>query len=559
MNENNLNTPTIAGTEETAAEDPTASDAEATTAAATAPAAATAVAGSGFTAPTKFVNLNNLNAFESQLFLYIMFFGESIVYTIDKMVNCLVNRIGGVRYGFDDIGAGSLFADVFKSQVRYVPERKMWYCYDGKKWVPNYGAAMEKCKLLALCLEIAIKRLVNIDSESPAYKTINKYLNKWLSRRGREAILKDAETVYPISMADFDKNPLLLNCQNGTLNMVSGEFRPHNADDLLTKIAGVAYDSTAVCPRWEEHVREIMMGDQQRMLFLQQALGYALTGDTRHECFFILYGPTSRNGKGVTMETFRALMGDYARSARPETITQKQTVNSSGPSEDLARLAGARFINISEPDKKMVLSSALVKTLTGNDTIAARYLHENSFEFRMQGKLFINTNYLPQVADATVFRSKRVKVIPFERHFEANEQDQGLKAFFAQPQNLSGILNWCLFGLVSLYQNGFIECASVQLATEEYEEDSDKVSLFITDALEESSGSELFTETVYNEYKQWCMNNGHMCSSLRNFKRDIVSRVQVVRKRPAGDPKANPRSIIVGYKRKGLNFGPQPM
>lgn len=116
------------------------------------------------------------------------------------------------------------------------------------------------------------------------------------------------------------------------------------------------------------------------------------------------------------METFMRLMGDYGKTAKPDTIAQKQTVNGSGPSEDIARLVGVRFVNIPEPDKKLVLSAALVKTLTGNDTVTARFLNENSFEYRPQFKLFINTNHLPTVTDVTLFSSGRAKIIPFERH-----------------------------------------------------------------------------------------------------------------------------------------------
>ena len=145
--------------------------------------------------------------------------------------------------------------------------------------------------------------------------------------------------------------------------------------------------------------------------------------------------------------------------------TQKQTVNSSGPSEDIARLAGARVVNISEPDKKMVLSAALVKTLTGNDKITARFLNENSFEFYPQFKFFINTNHLPKVTDVTVFSSGRVKVIPFERHFSEAEQDKGLKKKLAQVGNLSGILNWCLDGLRLAQETGFDPPSAVLAAT----------------------------------------------------------------------------------------------
>lgn len=478
----------------------------------------------------------------------IMLGDRSMLDCFGEATDCFV--LGGThaRYALNSIGISNMFADAYQEELRCVEGRNVWYCFDGTRWRENNGAAMEKCKLFVQIIAALVRFASQSDSER--YKPVRKMAQKWLERSGREQLLKDAATVHAISMSDFDKDPFLLNCRNGTLNMRTGDFRPHDPKNLLTKMANVNFDPNAYCDRWSQHINEVMMGDPDKVLFLQQALGYALTGACNYECFFILYGPTSRNGKSVTMETFATLMGDYARAARPDTIAQKRSANGSGPSDDIARLAGARFINISEPEKQMVLSSALVKTLTGNDTITARFLHENSFDFKLQGKLFINTNHLPRVTDATVFRSERVKVLPFERHFEEHEQDKGLKGQFAQPQNLSGILNWCLQGLYSLYQGGFVDCPSIKLATEEYKLNSDKVSLFIEDTLEESPGSELFTETVFEAYKKWCENNGHHCGAQRTFKQDMAAHAKIVRKRPTGQPGVNARSMILGFKFK---------
>ena len=234
----------------------------------------------------------------------------------------------------------------------------------------------------------------------------------------------------------------------------------------------------------------------EKAKYLQKAFGYALTGNTRYECLFILYGATTRNGKGTAMETFLRLMGDYGKTARPETIGARFQPNGNAPSEDVARLNGARFVNISEPDKKLTLSAALVKSLTGNDTITARYLHENSFEYRPQFKMFINTNYLPQITDLTLFSSGRIKTIPFERHFEEWEQDKKLKELFAEPGNLSGILNWCIEGLRLLETEGFKEPQAVRDATSEYEHESDKIALFMEECLQEEKGALCRTSAV---------------------------------------------------------------
>jgi len=451
------------------------------------------------------------------------------------------------RYGWNDIGNGNLFADWYKDVARYVPERKAWFCYDGRVWQPDVGGVkvMEWCKNLAGTLT---NYALSIDDEKTKKDYIS-FISCWQRRARRETILKDAATVYPAYWKAFDADPMLFNCLNGTLNLETREFKNHNPAQMLTKISGVNYIPDARCERWERFVSEVMERDEEKALFLQKALGYSLTGDTRHECFFILYGPSSRNGKGTAMESIITMLGDYGRSAKPETISQRPTANGGNPSEDIARLSGARFVNVSEPDKKMVLSAALVKTLTGNDTITARFLHENSFEYRPQFKLFINTNHLPTVTDTTLFSSGRVKVIPFEHHFTEAERDPGLKAQLAKPESLSGILNWCLDGLWLMNETGLDVPEAVQIATDEYKQHSDKMGRFLSEEMEADPLAEARTEEVYTRYQQWCIRNGHGVDNMWNFKSMLENVTTVKRKRPQGEGKAaNPLSVVLGYK-----------
>ena len=287
----------------------------------------------------------------------------------------------------------------------------------------------------------------------------------------------------------------------------------------------------------------------EKTKYLQKAFGYALTGNTRYECLFILYGATTRNGKGTAMETFLRLMGDYGKTARPETIGARFQPNGNAPSEDVARLNGARFVNISEPDKKLTLSAALVKSLTGNDTITARYLHENSFEYRPQFKMFINTNYLPQITDLTLFSSGRIKTIPFERHFEEWEQDRKLKELFAEPENLSGILNWCIEGLRLLEAEGFAEPQAVRAATAEYEHESDKIALFMEECLQEEKGALCRTSAVYEAYTRWCEGNGFYAENTRNFRSMLAGYGRVERRRPSAHEEKT--TVLVGYRIRG--------
>ena len=143
-------------------------------------------------------------------------------------------------------------------------------------------------------------------------------------------------------------------------------FQSICSEDKLTKITPVKLDPQVRCKRWDSFIYEITSGDAERAKFLQKILGYGLTGDTRHECMTILYGASTRNGKGTLCESVLKVFGSYGCSSKPETIAMKNSTNSSQPSEDIARLAGVRFVNIPEPGKGLVLNAAQVKSMTGN-------------------------------------------------------------------------------------------------------------------------------------------------------------------------------------------------
>jgi len=448
------------------------------------------------------------------------------------------------RYPNTDIGNSRLFSDYYNRVARFVPERKLWYIFSGKRWEPDVGGlkAMELCKTLAD--ELMVYAL-NIADEQTRKEYIDQ-CKKWQVRRNRETILKDAQGVYPIPMEAFDADPFLFNCQNGTMHLRDTRFLPHDPEDKLTKISGVAYDPSVRCDRFDAFVDEIMSGDQDRSRFLQRTLGYGLSGDTRFECLFILYGATTRNGKGTLMESVLRVMGDYGSTVRPETISMKQNVSSQNPTEDIARLAGIRFANISEPSRGLLLNAAQVKSMTGNDTLNARFLHENSFDFQPQFKIYMNTNYLPVVTDMTLFSSGRIMIIPFERHFEENQQDKTLKTLFMQPRNQSAILNWLLEGYQAVAAEGLTMPESVRFATDRYRHESDKVGLFIEDEMQPIPNAEERTSAVYDRYKKWCDANGCFPENTRNFKQILAMYGRVDRKRPhAGGSET---TMFIGFR-----------
>ena len=460
-----------------------------------------------------------------------------------------------LKYSFDDKGNGDLFADLFKNKIRWNTTARSWYQYDGRIWKEDAGGmyAARLAKDLADCL---IRYSTTLTDERQRMGYLH-HVIKLGNLRSRNAMLDDARDKYYISADQLDTDDYLLNCQNCVLDLRTFRTMPHDPDQLLSKICNVEYIPGIRCDRWQHFIEEVLTVepgsdqehiDKDKAVYLQKIIGYALTGDTREETCYILYGQTTRNGKSTLVETISYMLGDaagYALNMKPETLAQKQNNDSRQASGDVARLKNCRFLNAAEPPKRMLIDVGLLKTLLGRDTITARFLHQNEFQFVPKFKLFMNTNFLPLITDDTLFSSGRINVISFDRHFGPSDQDKSLKEKLRTPEALSGILNWCLDGLRMYQREGAIPPQSVISATDEYRQSSDKVGNFIAERLEPVPGVNMAAKDVYDEYQRWCRDNGYGQENKGNFYADL--RAKGLLKQSGTVAGRTVRGVVPGY------------
>ena len=316
-----------------------------------------------------------------------------------------------------------------------------------------------------------------------------------------KALVELAEFHLPVLPAAFDQQPLLLNVANGTVDLHTGIFHEPQREDLLTQLAPVVYDPDATCPRWEAFLMRIMGDNVELVAFLQRAAGYALTGDTREEVIFILYG-TGANGKSTFLEVLRALLGDYARQADFTTFLARR---SDGVRNDVARLAGARFVTAVEAASGRRLDEALVKQLTGRDRVAARFLYQEYFEYAPEFKLFLATNHKPVIRGADEGTWRRIRLIPFAVTIPAAQQDRTLRATL--KEELPGILNWAIQGCLTWQRDGLGEPEAVQQATAAYRTEMDILADFLEACCVPDPDAFITSRDLYEAYQAWCGEN----------------------------------------------------
>jgi len=299
----------------------------------------------------------------------------------------------------------------------------------------------------------------------------------------------------------FDRDPMLLNVENGTLDLRSGELLPHSSENRLTKMCPVEYDPEAEAPRWGVFLERILPNPDVRA-FVQRAAGYSLTAETGEQCLFILYG-TGANGKSTFVETMMKLLGDFALRTPTETLLAKRET---GIPNDVARLQGARFVAASETEQGRRLGEAKIKELTGGDTIAARYMRAEWFDFRPVAKIWLSTNHRPQVRGTDEAIWRRIRLIPFEVTIPEPERNPMLPA--ALREELPGILNWALEGAVEWQRLGLAAPPAVQAATQEYRSNEDTLADFLAEHVVADPRGMTSAKNLFSTYKKWAETMG---------------------------------------------------
>jgi len=309
--------------------------------------------------------------------------------------------------------------------------------------------------------------------------------------------LAESEPGIPIAPDQFDTDPWLLNCLNGTIDLKNGELRPHNRDDLITRMVPVEYDAKATCPLFLKFLDRIMGGNQSLISFLQKILGYSLTGSTREQCLFFLYG-LGANGKSTLLNIVQSLWGDYATRTSSETFLAKKP--GSIPN-DVAALRGARLAIAVEVEQGRRLAEVLVKEMTGGDTISARFMRAEWFSFKPQFKILLAANHKPIIRGTDFAIWRRIRLIPFTVQIPKEEQDRDL------PEKLSaelpGILNWAVAGCLQWHFGGLELPKEVDDATQDYRAEMDVLGGFIAERCIVDPGADATAAELYKSYTVW--------------------------------------------------------
>jgi P4 family phage/plasmid primase-like protien len=421
-----------------------------------------------------------------------------------------INIIG--KYRLTDLGNSERLVALHGKDFRYSYPMRKFLVWDGTRWNPdNIGRLRQMCKDVVLIMYAEAAKL-NDEADRKA-------LSRWAmmsetTKKSRD-MLEFAQSVpgIPILPEHLDQNIYLINCLNGTVDLKTGELKPHNRDDLITKIAPVNYNPDALCPTWLDHLYKIMAGNTELIRFLQKAFGYSITGDTSERKLFIGHG-IGANGKTATHETIALVLGDYATRTPTETILIKRN---EGIPNDVARLKGARFVYASEAEQGRRLAESLVKDLSGGDAITARFLHQEWFEFHPEFKVWLATNHRPVIYGTDQAIWDRIRLIPFEVRIPEAERIPKSALMEIFKAEADGIFSWLVHGCLAWQREGLGCPDEVKTATESYRNEMDALGDFINDVCVTGEMVEVKIKDLYEAYEKWADESGEKVISKKLF------------------------------------------
>jgi putative DNA primase/helicase len=425
-----------------------------------------------------------------------------------------------------DAGNARLLVKLFGAQLRYVASWDQWLINKGTHWVADDTNEVERyAKLIAGSLYSA----AGYEEDSDRRRALSRWAMQSESARAIRDMVKLARSERGVAARaeDFDRDPWLLNVQNGTLELDirrtpdrRPRLRAHRPEDLITKLVSVAYDPAATAPAWEAFLDRIFPDRPALRTYVQRAVGYSLTGLTIEQIILLCVG-RGANGKTTLLEAVAGMLADYASTVAAETLLSKKG-DVTLVMNDLASLQGRRFVTAVESDMGRRMAEGLIKNVTGGEAIRVKRLYADVYSITPTFKLWVGTNHKPIVRGTDHAIWRRLRLVPFEVTIPDAEQDHQLLEKLQAER--AGILSWAVEGCVAWQRDGLGTPEEVQRATAAYRGEMDVLGDFLAERCVADARASMAAAELFDAYADWALKARENVLSKRTFGQQLAER-----------------------------------
>ena len=420
-----------------------------------------------------------------------------------------------------DIRNAKAFAFKWRGKLLYVTSRGAWLRWDEQRWqLCEKGEQDAYAKEVCTELLTAASTIFKADQDKGKKLIQDAVASHNLPKITAMLKLAVSEPEMAVTDRELDADPMVLGAQNGVVDLKTGHLLFNYPEMRVTRFCNAAFIEGAACPKWIAFLDQVFQGDEATVESVQRLLGYTLTGLVTEEILVICFGYGS-NGKSVFNNIVLRILGGYSRTA-PATLLTARRADDTGPRNDVAALAGTRYVSINELQAGDRLDEQVVKMLAGREPISARYLHQEFFEFLPTFKAWLRTNHKPIITGEDDGIWRRLVPIPFRRKFGDDEKNPFLEEELLEERD--GILQWMLEGTRRYLKDGLKLSPTIRAEHSSYRKASDLLGEFLADKTTTDPNSRVPQAGLFLSWKYWCDSNGVRHGSKKTFTQRMAER-----------------------------------
>ena len=434
-------------------------------------------------------------------------------------------------------GDAEFFTLLFKGLVAFDHAENAWYLWRGQYWqkdVRREIVGYVSNRAASFYVAVAAQEL-RTQGNTPYYKKLQERAKQLHTLTRTKHVLEFATGEDGISLdgTEWDSNPDLLPANNGVIDLKTGKFRNCQPTEYIRHHTPVDWKGiNEPCPIWEKTLDGIFDGNKELIDFIQRLFGYAITGHVTEHKLPIFLGESARNGKTTIFEALNNILGDDLSTSIPMNTFMKKKYTSDGPAPYLEKLNGKRLAYSSESAEGIKIDTALIKSLTGGDTLNPRGMYKDPKSFKPTHKLMLFTNFQPAVPADDQAAWDRILLIPLDMRFvdnptKPNERKKDKNLGEKLKDEYPGILAWLVRGCLAWRKQGLNQPDSVTQATTKYRDSEDSLQIFVDECLTFGTGLGYQTKSsdMYIRYHKWADSYGMGAMSLTSFGKKIKKKI----------------------------------
>lgn len=346
----------------------------------------------------------------------------------------------------------------------------------------------------------------------------------------------------------------LISFKNGVLDLRREKLLPHSPKHLTFYELDAKWEKSNHAPEFQHFLEKVSRGDHEIIQRILEVIGYLLSPINEGKCFFVM-GTAPNSGKSTLGELLKRLLGNDLVSSRATYQISKRF--SLGDIHN-------KLLNMSLdlPNGKLnPVTVAIIKQITGGDTIATEQKYEKIKEVHTNMRFLFGTNFpvtISQEDNDDAFWDRMI-IIPFLHSLTKADEDPHILNKMLLEKNSIIYQSLVSFHRVLVNHCTFSYCEAAEQMKNLWRyhrfDSTGSMKKFIACCVSITGDSRdwIYSQDIYNEYIKFCEEQDIPHLPYSDFLTWMCNNLNGCSQKRIHLTGRNPRSGLIGIRYKDEN------